>query len=535
MVALVAALKLRLLTRDLTRTRRRGLVLGITYALGLAAAVLVAVILAALRPAPTGVVGPVVVLVGAVILLTWVMLPLLVTGVDDSLSPSRFALLPVRAARLLPGLLAAGLLGIGPLCTAVLSLGLVLAWGRRPLAAMAAVVAGVLALLTGCVLPKVVAAAFSQALGSRRYRDLAGVVLALAGVALTLLLQGVTARLSAAVGTEGGAAVLGALESIMRVLAWTPLGWAWAIPWDIAEGRTAAALTHLLLSLALLAGLLVLWQRFLARALTSPLESSGGGGEVRSPAWIDRFFGSSPVGAVAARLLRYYRRDPRRLLAYVTMAALPLVIGATAMISTLAGTSSASLLYVAPLAGLVLGPTVAFDLSYDGTALWLHLATGLRGWMDRLGRALTFLLLMTPLLAVVVVVVVLTLGVVHLVPLAAASLTTMLCSLGVGSLVGAVVQVEVPPPGANPFGKGAGGGLASVLAAAVTVTVSALLSAPAVVVAVLAYTEPWAYAVAVPVALVTGGLVLAGGVVAGGSRLDRQWPEVLRAVTYQRA
>ena len=40
--------------------------------------------------------------------LGWLLMSLLVFGVDETVDPAKFALLPVRAGELLPGLLAAG-------------------------------------------------------------------------------------------------------------------------------------------------------------------------------------------------------------------------------------------------------------------------------------------------------------------------------------------------------------------------------------------------------------------------------------------
>jgi len=37
-----------------------------------------------------------------------------------------------------------------------------------------------------------------------------------------------------------------------------------------------------------------------------------------------------------------------------------------------------------------------------------------------------------------------------------------------------------------------------------------------------------------PIALVTAAATIVWGVVMGGRRLDRRWPEVLREVTYKR-
>ena len=56
----------------------------------------------------------------------------------------------------------------------------------------------------------------------------------------------------------------------------------------------------------------------------------------------------------------------------------------------------------------------------------------------------------------------------------------------------------------------------------------------ALAVVVLSYSNVWARYAALPLALATAAGMIAWGVVMGGRRLDRRWPEVLREVTYKR-
>lgn len=530
MVVLVTELRLRLLAGSFTRSRGRAVLLGAGYLACLGAAGSVALALLVLGTAPVAVVGSMLVLTGAVMTVLWITVPLLLTGTDDTLAPRRFALLPVSAARLLPAIALAGTVGIGLLCSLLVTAGAVGAWSAQPRLLPAALVGGLLGLTAAYLAPKVLAAGLTTTLASRRYRDLAGVAMALSGVGATLLLQGLSVGLQQSLEQADDATVLRSFSSAMRVVGWTPLGWGWAVPWELAEGRTASAVVHAVLALGLVLGLLVAWWWLLRRALTSPLEAAGGSA-ITTSRRLNRLLGGGVTGTVAARLLRYYRRDPRRLLAYLTLAALPVLVATTALLGRPDGQLPVSLLTVAPLLGLVLGPTVAFDLSYDGSALWTHLAAGVRGWQDRLGRVLALAVLTVPLLLVVLGLSVAVLGMRHLIPLLAGSLATLLCSLGTGSWVGALIQVEVPPPGSSPFAKGSGGGAVSVLVAGLTIMGTAVLSLPALVVAVLAYSRLWAWYAAVPLGLAVGLLTLVGGVLAGGRLLDRRWPEVLSRVT----
>ena len=124
MVAVLVGLKLRLLRNALRQSAWRivGVVLATAYGLFLVALAVVGMI--ALRF--TGVaVGPDVVVVGlSALTLGWTLVPLLASGMDDTLDPGRFALLPLRARELLPGLVASSLVGVPGVATVLIALAL---------------------------------------------------------------------------------------------------------------------------------------------------------------------------------------------------------------------------------------------------------------------------------------------------------------------------------------------------------------------------------------------------------------------------
>jgi ABC-2 type transport system permease protein len=157
-----------------------------------------------------------------------------------------------------------------------------------------------------------------------------------------------------------------------------------------------------------------------------------------------------------------------------------------------------------------------------------------KGWEDRLGRLLGFSTVALPIVTLVLLMGVVVTGSDHLIPFAAATIAVTGAALGVGSHLGSIIQVPVPPPGSNPFGKGSGGGPLSVVVSLLTIVLALLVSAPAIVVGALSYSAVWARYAALPIALATAGATIAWGVVMGGRRLDRHWPEVLREVTYKR-
>ncbi|MGI8458132.1 MAG: hypothetical protein ACR2LI_08465, partial [Propionibacteriaceae bacterium] len=219
MVAVLVGLKLTLMRNGLRRSVWRvvGLVLGAVYALGLVVAVWVG--LGALRLTSVGLTSDVTVLAFSVLTVGWLLFSLLVFGIDETVDPRRFALLPVPARRLVPGLFVAGLLGVPGLATVLVSCGLVLTWSRSLVLTLAAVVAVPLGVGTCFLLSRTATAAFTQALASRRFRDFAAVALALVGASI-----GIVSHLVSGHEAVDPQVLLGLLHAVAPGLGWTPFG-----------------------------------------------------------------------------------------------------------------------------------------------------------------------------------------------------------------------------------------------------------------------------------------------------------------------
>src|SRR5690606_16915873 len=77
------------------------------------------------------------VLAGSVTLLGWIVLPLLLRGLDQSLSVTKLRTFPIPPRRLLVALLVVGVLGIPGLVTLLAALSTTLSWIGEPLALIA--------------------------------------------------------------------------------------------------------------------------------------------------------------------------------------------------------------------------------------------------------------------------------------------------------------------------------------------------------------------------------------------------------------
>ncbi len=529
MVALLVRLKLTLLRNSLRRSvwRTVGLVIGMVYGLGVVVGVLIGMV--ALRYTSLELTADVTVVGYGVLTLGWLLMSLLVFGVDETVDPSKFALLPVRARELLPGLLVSGLVGVPGLATVLVSLGLVVTWTRSLPLTVASLVAVPLGLATCVLLSRAGTAAFASFLSSRRFRDLAFVALALFGASF-----GIVGNLVGSFASTDAGQLRRSLGALAGIAGWSPFGWAWSIPADVARGQWAAAGLHLLLAAAFIGLLWVAWGHFLDLRLVSPTEAGSEGGKVRDSSLVEQLYPATPAGGVAGRTLRYWRRDPRYLAGIAGFMIAPIVIVVTQLINP---NGSAVIAMFAPsLIGLLIGLSVAQDLSYDGTALWVHISAGVRGADDRAGRVWSTMTVYIPLMVILLGATVIVTGEWRLLPVTIGlTVALMLTGLGVGSVVGALWQWPAPPPGANPFQKGNSGGLPSLLSFSVTIFGTLILALPTIALVVWSSFTHWVGYLTLPVGLACGLIALKVGIVQGGKLLDRRWPEVMRAVSEKSA
>lgn len=523
MVAVLVGLKLTLLRRSLSTSmvRRVGVILGACFALlmvGLAIATLVG-----LRSTDVETARAVTVLLFSSVTVSWLLLPLLIFGVDETLDPARFSLLPLTATRLRPGLLAAGLIGIPGLGTALAALASVITWTRGPAAAVAALIGAGLGVLTCFLASRVVTSGFSTLLSSRRFKDLAAVVLGVLALGL-----GVGSSLISNSAGSDPDRVKELATNAGVVAGWTPFGWAWALPADVADGAWLTAVVRLVLAAGLVLGLWVAWGRLLNRALTNVTESEAS--RVGAHAgWMDRFYGTSPAGAIAARCIRYWRRDPRYIASMVSLAVMPLILGVSFGLGE-DGSRGGMLVMPLILAGLA-GPGLSSDLAYDGSAFWTHVTSGIPGSADRWGRLMALATFIVPLILVVLVVSLVLSGRADFaVGTVAMTIALGCCGAGLGLAVGGAYPGTAPPQGGNPFSTGSGNGLLTILLFLGGAVGAAVLSSPVIALAVLGLDSLVLQLAALAVAVVLGPLVLIAGVRWGGRQLEAAWPERLSQV-----
>jgi ABC-2 type transport system permease protein len=515
-----------------------GFFLGLLF--GLPFAIFAAIGLAATGAASADVGYVVAVAAGAAVVLSWTLIPLLFFGVDETLDPARFALLPIRPRTLTRGMIAAAFIGVPALVTLLTTSGLVVAAAIRfgAVEAVAAAVGVVGGLTIGVVASRAVTSAFAALLRSRRVRDLAAVLLALLATSVGPIQWAAVAALES-----------GTMAQAVRaadVIAWTPLGAPYVLPFDVAAHRWDLASARVAITLGTIALLLWWWSRTLESAMLDT--SSGGsvrGARGRSTGAVGalvpavmRFGGTGPFAAIMARESRFWWRDGRRRAALISILVASAVVPVAFSISTgqsrpdvTGGLSALGFTFAITMAGTMGGMLLGNQFGYDGSAYAAHLLSRVRGTTELRARAAAAAVVALPAQIAVVVAVALFANQVAYLP---AGLGILAASFGAALASAALLSVLAAypmPENANPFAMNSGAGSAKGLLSVVALVATLVFCAPMVIAAYLVGSSTgWSWALlAAGVGYGIGAAWL--GTYIAGDRIDRRGPELLAAVT----
>ncbi|MFC8681891.1 hypothetical protein ACFT30_10235 [Microbacterium ureisolvens] len=516
MVATLLRLRFRVLGNQLARSPWQlvGFIFGALYGVLVLVGIVAALVL--LGFGDVGLAGTVIVGAGSLVTLGWALVPLVAFGVDTTLDPERLVVFPMSTTRMMVALTVVAVCGIPGMITSAAALATVATWAHWPAAVGAWLVSTPVAVLTAVVASRAVSTVASGVGSGRRFREVAGIL-----IFIPLILAG-----PIIVGLASGVAVNAAtLAEVVPLLGWTPLGAAWAVPADAATGDLGAAAAKLLIALVTLAALWLLWRAALARSLVRPRHTSTAAVRPGALGWFGRV-PTGATGAIFARAVTYWTRDPRYLRQLIAVPLVPVLLWFYAR----EGDPLVALAFSAPIIAFIIGIVVYADISYDGTAFGTELATGARGRADRLGRILAAAALAVPLVVLAAIL-----------PFAFAgdwtqfpgvlgmALGILFTCYGVCAVTSAQLVVPVAGSGDNPFKRVPGTTFLQGLAFFGIWLVALALSAPAVIVGFIAYfTQNSALSwVALAVGIVLGVAVLVAGILIGGRMLDSSGPVLL--------
>ncbi|MDQ1579990.1 MAG: type transport system permease protein [Microbacteriaceae bacterium] len=518
MVAQFLGLKLRLMANTFRRSPWQvfGLVIGLLYGMFLAVFVVLALV-GARFVGDVELIRNVLVVLGALVMLGFVLLPL-IFGVDDTLDPRRFSLYGIPNLHLASYLALAALIGTPALVLTVCSLATVVTWSRDFGTTLIALVCAVIVVLTCVLSARVTTSIAAFLLSTRRAREFSGAI----GILVIVMLSPVIVLLATIDWARDGVTVI---ANIASWLSWTPLGAMWSVPGDAATGAWGVAFLKLLIALGFLGLLWLGWMALVAKMLVTPHREA----QAKAYAGLG-WFSRVPAGAtaaIAARSLTYWGRDARYWVSLVMIPLVPVVMVVALLIAGVPGHYIA--LLPLPVMCLFLGWMIHNDLAYDSTAIWLHIASGTHGIADRVGRIVPVILIGIPLIAVGSIVTVYVYGDWVVLPsVIGLSGAVLLIGIGLSSISSAVFPYPASKPGDSAFSQPQNLGASAALVQSISFFAVIVLSAPIIVFMALGLFVSPGWLAGTPIAAAIIGLaVLVGGLFLGGWVFDRRAPELM--------
>lgn len=479
----------------------------------------------------------------AILVVGWVIVPILIAGIDDSLDPARFASLGVAARRIMPGLTVSAFLTIPSVFFLTTLLVFSTSWLPDGGDVFAVALAGsVLTLATMILSARVSVMWTARLLQSRRSRNVAfatGVV----GIFSIAVL--------AAILIEGGLETF--LEyyarPILRYLRLTPVaapvgaaGAASTGDWVGVSWRLAASAVWVVL-------LWLVWRINVAHVLVNPV-AKGGGAKARDdsmlatarraerrrgqkawwPVRTPQEASTRAVVAVRTRALRYWFTDPRYVAAIVSVLVFPILF--FFLVYPAFGSPTAVIVAVPILLAGTIGWGRHNDVAFDSSALWLDIVAGRLGRANMWGRTTATLAWAVPVTVAGAIAAVTVSGRPSLAPGVFGACAGVLgTSLGVSAVTSVVLPYRAPAPGENPFSAQVGSLGASLLAQVISSMAAWIVAAPVVLplVAALVWDPVWGW-VGLATGTATGILVLILGVRWAGSLYDGRSGKLVGAV-----
>jgi ABC-2 type transport system permease protein len=314
-------------------------------------------------------------------MVSWVLAPLVAFGIDETVDPARFALLPLTTGTLQRGLLMASLIGYLPVANGLVLLGAAVAlsssWSLLPIA----LVCAAFQLLLCMVASRAASTAMSGLMSGRRGRDLGMAI----GSILFLLYLGLSFALNRAGASSGSGASFGSgVRTVAQALTWGPNGALAAVPSFVHGGQWGRLLMAVTTPVGVIGVLWWWWSVALLRSMTSApstSEASAPAGRADSAAVADSLGGMVAMIVARDRVLTW--RDPMRRIPWLMVVAL-------AVVWPLLVVQGHGSLYAVAFPAVMMGMQAGNQFGVEGTGVWLHMvafADQMRARGEALGHA----------------------------------------------------------------------------------------------------------------------------------------------------
>jgi ABC-2 type transport system permease protein len=472
----------------------------------------------------------IIVLIGAVMTLMVGFMQLMMLGEGSTMSPRKFALYGIADRDLQFGLLVSGLSGI-PAITGVISL-MLWSLAYRFMGAgvvIAAMVAAPLAIITMMSVSKLLISASTTLVTSKRGKNVFYVAVILLFITICqlpniLVNSGVSAAFDPA-----------AWDSAATIMAWTPLGAAFQLPFDVATGDWLALIARIVILAVtwVVCFMICTWclrRERLTVGASGPAVTLKG---IGSFSWMP----DSASGAVSARLLIYMRRDPRLAMLF----AMPVFF---VVIFALQSHGMSVLIWQSLIwCGWFMSVTESNGLAYDGRGFTMEVISGVRGWTDRLGRVRVYVgivvVYMLVLYAASIVLIGFTTGawarpddLLTGVMFLSIGMAVAFCGIGLAEIVSCVFMYPVPSLD-KPFSSPQGRAMAQGFFPFIYIFGSLLLMLPTgigALILLICEAGSTAYLLLIPVSLINGIGMLVLGSWLGGKLLDARMLSIVRTL-----
>ncbi len=471
---------------------------------------------------------------GIMLLLAWTIAPIISFGLDDTLSPKRFAAFGRSTRELLRPVFIASFISLPVVLTLIAmlmavvaqALWLVLAMSGTGvtliggIAAFIALIPASIATIVVCLLiPRAFLAWRSTWRMSRRRREL------LSGI---VLVCGLSAAYGFSLVSSGGASLFESIGNIVAkaygTVLWTPFGAPMSIPMDLAEGHWIAALARIAVTGITIVLVWKWWAHAFNEGMLDALREAAGDSDLKVTALVPKALPSNALGAVAGKSLRYWRRDTRYSMALLVMPIMTLFFVAMSVLSE----DQRFMGWVAvALTAWMGGITISNEIGFDGPSSWVNITAGINNRANLLGRYAALALFIVPWLLFLCILVPFLQGKPAMIALAIpASFGFLLSSWGISMLVTAYFPYPAPAPGSMKSSS-SGGAWVSMLSAFLGTW---LPMVPSIILIALGLTiVPGLEYVGSILALVIGVVTCWLGLRFAAARLDTRYAEAFQA------